>query len=358
MKRILKDLRLGIHTYEVGQTLTKKQFGAALERMRARGRVVPGGKGWRSCTLLDGRMPGLTVTLCPIWERNTYRVSIKVEPCRALGSHDPTELWQCSRRSYRELCERCDRYLEELGIPGGLDSMSVSRCDLTCDLVFTRQEYVNAYLRILKKACLIPGYRVSHFSGREKKAKDPGRADRCSHCIRCKQVSLLCYDKIDQLKMVGRCTEKLGGAAVLRLEAQLKRPALKRALRGAVPEDDLSLLKAAFAQTAPVLRVCLDRMFPCGGDHLRYEDAVSAVRKVKKEKLREQMGFLLRKMSDAATWNSAVRKLEAHDSTVDGRRLERIWKRFGELDVSPITLPNSSAIRRLPPLKAFLKAGA
>ena len=55
MKRILKDLRLGIHTYEVGQTLTKKQFGAALERMRARGRVVPGGKGWRSCTLLDGR---------------------------------------------------------------------------------------------------------------------------------------------------------------------------------------------------------------------------------------------------------------------------------------------------------------
>ena len=83
------------------------------------------------------------------------------------------------------------------------------------------------------------------FKANEKKAKAPSRANQRSYCIRCKQVSLLCCDKIDQLKMIDRCPHEL-------------------------------------------------------------EDAATVVQKIKKEIQRGQMLYLLRKMSDAATWDSAA----------------------------------------------------
>ena len=87
------------------------------------------------------------------------------------------------------------------------------------------------------------------FKVNEKKAKAPSQANQHAHCIRCKQVSLLCCDKIDQPKMVDRCPHEL-------------------------------------------------------------EDAATVGQKIKKEALRGQMLYPLRKMSDAATWDSAARKLE------------------------------------------------
>ena len=119
------------------------------------------------------------------------------------------------------------------------------------------------YLRILKKSHLIPGYRVDTFKACEKKAKDPNQANQHSHCIRCKQVSILCYDKIDQLKMIKRCPHELEDAAILRLEVQLKRPALKRVLGKKALENNTALLKAASDQVAEVIHSYLSRMFPC-----------------------------------------------------------------------------------------------
>ena len=220
----------GVHTFEVGQPLTKEQFTVALNLAHARGKLIHNKKGQESYVLLDQQMPGITVTLYPIHQRRTYRVNIKVEPCRVLGSDDPTALYQYSKKTFHKLQQLCDRYLEMLCIPGSIETMKVSRCDLTCNLGFPDQQYVDAYLRILKKSHMIPGYKADIFKTNEKKAKDPNQANQHSHCIRCKQASLLCYDKIDQLKMVGRCPRELEDAAILRLEVQLKRPALSGAV--------------------------------------------------------------------------------------------------------------------------------
>lgn len=225
--------------------------------------------------LLDKSMPGMTVTLYPIRSCNTYRVNIKIEPCRVLGSDDPTELYRYSKKPYHKLREISDLYLAELHIPGGIDAVAISRCNLTCNLVFAHQDYVDTYLRILKKSRLIPDYKAVRFSRHEKKAKDPKRANKHSYCIRCSQAAFLCYDKIDQLKMVGRCAEELEGCSVLRLEAQLKRPALKRQLGKKAMQDNASILKAATAQAYSVVASFLARMFPCHSPHLRYEDIVA-----------------------------------------------------------------------------------
>ena len=278
-------------------------------------------------------MYGITVTLYPIHQRRTYRVNIKVEPCRLLGSNDPTTLYQYSKKSFHKLQQLCDRYQEGLCIPGSIETMKISRCDLTCNLGFPDQDYVDAYLRILKKSHLISGYRVDMFKANAKKAKDPKQANQHSYCIRCKQASLLCYDKIDQMKMAGRCPHELEDEAILRLEAQLKRPALKRALGKRTLEDNAALLKAASKQSVPIIKYYLNKIFPCSGTHLRYEDAVSVVQKIKKETLREQMLYLLRKVSDAATWDSAVRKLKEHYKDVPDKRIKKIYSKFDALDI-------------------------
>ena len=69
-------------------------------------------------------------------------------------------------------------------------------------------------------------------------------------------------------------------------------------------------------------------MFPCSGTHLQYEDAVSVVQKIKKETLREQMLYLLRKVSDAATWDSAARKLKEHYTDVTDKQIKKIYSKF------------------------------
>ena len=240
-------------------------------------------------------------------------------------------------------------YLEEMCIPGKLENIPFSRCDLTCNMVFCSQDYVDAYLRILKKSCLIPKYQVDHFKNNEKKAKDPQRANQHTYCIRCKQASFLCYDKINQLEMTGRCPERLDDLAILRLEAQLKRPSLKRALGKRALESNDKLLKTASGQADSVIRSYLNRMFPCSGTHLRYEDAVSAIRKVKKEKRREPMLSLLRKVSDSATLDNAARKLDVSD-----KKLKKLYEEFDKQGVNPITLPNSSSIAEIPPLNKLV----
>ena len=134
----------------------------------------------------------------------------------------------------------------------------------------------------------------------------------------------------------------------------MKRLSLKRALGKRALESNDKLLKTASGQADSVIRSYLNRMFPCSGTHLRYEDAVSAIRKVKKEKRREPMLSLLRKVSDSATLDNAVQKLKSYDTDVNDKKLKKIYAEFDKQDINPITLPNSSSIAEMPPLNKLL----
>ena len=139
--------------------------------------------------------------------------------------------------------------------------------------------------------------------------------------------------------MIGRCPKEWDDCFILRLEAQLKRPALKRHLDKETLEDNLSLLKAASKRALPVISSYLTRMFPCTAPHLRYEDAVYSVMKnVKKDRLREQMLFLLRKTSDGAGLDTAVQKWAKIYDIVGARKFHSLMKQFDKLHVNPITL--------------------
>ena len=75
------------------------------------------------------------------------------------------------------------------------------------------------------------------------------------------------------------------------------------------------------------------------------------VQKIKKETLREQMLYLLRKVSDAATWDSAVQNMRTQRyKNVSDKREKAIYSKFDALNINPITLPNSSSIKQVPSL--------
>ena len=120
--------------------------------------------------------------------------------------------------------------------------------------------------------------------------------------------------------MIGHCPDELEDAAILWLEAQLSRPALKRALGSQVLWHNSAFLKEASDEAITVINGYQNMMFPCDGIHLRYEDAVSAVLKIKKKAQQERMLYLLKKVSDTATLDSAAQKVKDHYTDVERKR--------------------------------------
>ena len=119
-------------------------------------------------------------------------------------------------------------------------------------------------------------------------------------------------------------------------------------------EDNPSLLKAALEHALPVISSYLTRIFPCTAPHLRYEDALySVMENVKKERLREQMLFLLRKTSDDAGLDTVAQKWAKTYNIVDARKFHSLMKQFDKLHVNPITLTNTDKTE-IPSLRTLI----
>ena len=78
----------------------------------------------------------------------------------------------------------------------------------------------------------------------------------------------------------------------------------------------------------------MERIFPCHAPHLRYEDAADEIRTVRKEALREQMLFLLKKTSGGAGLDTAVQKLKQAYKNVGDKQIQGIWIKLGVLSVA------------------------
>ena len=81
-------------------------------------------------------------------------------------------------------------------------------------------------------------------------------------------------------------------------------------------------------------------MYPFTGKAVLYAKAQELIRfKVKDTLLQKQMLYPLRKTSDSAGVSTAVQKLKEHFSDVNDRRKKKIFAKFDELGISPVTKP-------------------
>lgn len=346
------DLEYGIHTYSVEKVLTYKQYKKIKEMCLVSGKtkddsnILARTESYFYYGLVEH---GIKVYLFGL-SGEIYHLSIQIEPCRVLGILDPTALFRANKRHYKQLVKAVDTELKKLLVPGSIDGMKISRCDVTINVSFDDHNILSEYLRILKKGYVPKKFEVTKFQKGDGKAKDWESANQTSYCISGKNERFLIYDKIAQLKMIGRWNEGLANENILRLEAELQRKALKKYLGKTAMQSNQELLSAAMNKAQPIIRGYFRKMNLDCNAYLRYAEVVSQIKGARvSTKTQERMLYFLKKTSDGKNINSALEKTQDHCG-INRRQANQILKKFRQLGFSPVTLRNGSAIRELPPL--------
>ena len=343
----------GIHTYSISKELTNRQYQEIIQSASHYGRPYQSTwageeKSTAKRTYRFEKFPGVQLTLYNI-SKDEYnvgikRVTVQIEPCRLLGDRDPTTLFHPTKQNYGALLKRLGNVFATLSIPGEPDTMPLCRVDITENVFLDSPTMVQGYLHVLKKSLIPRDYKLEKF--REGKAKDIRRANQHSHCIKANHVTVLAYDKVDQLKMIGRGDELMDEKSILRIEVQMKR---KKFLQY-VSEDTVgnrAILKELYRQRQDIIGGYLKKMGLAYGNHFTYQSAVSWIgRSVKKPELRERMLFLLRKCSDRKNLTQAIKYLEEKGG-ISKKQIQCLLEKFQKIGVSPITLPSAYEITNL-----------
>jgi len=274
-----------------------------------------------------------------------------IHPLLVLGSKDRSKLYQPQKKSeYQKIVKKVDKLLKSIKVPCSIDKMKLYRVDVTANLTFNEGTVVDEYMRILKKSCLLPHYRLNFFRNKEHKVKDCKTANEHSHKQYCKSSAFFAYDKTAQLEMINAFPDTLVSKRVLRLEAQLRRRGMSKWLeKNGIDDSNWRILKKLGGCSEKILQWYLKRLQPATGAYVRYQDAVDIIKGVKHLKTRVRMLYLLRKASDSEILTAALAKLNEKYG-LSGNQCRHILKKFRNLGISPITLKNSSKFSELPPL--------
>lgn len=290
-------------------------------------------------------MQGVKLRISRI-EGSVWGLYVIVHPTLVLGEDDRSALYQASKPSYNKIVRAVDKMLKSVNVPLSLDEMSIYRPDVTTNLIFDDGRLVDEYIRILKKSKILPHYRVDYFRDKEKKAKDCKLANRHSHKQYCKSAAFFVYDKTAQLEMIDHFPDALIGKKVLRLEAQLRRSALKKWV-GKKPGNNWEIIRDIYKNGPKIINWYLKRLQP-SGNIVRYEDAVDLINGAKlKKKGKDRMLYLLRKTSDKDSLTNALEAL-TDQFGLNKNQCKTVLKKFIKLGISPITLKNSSELDELP----------
>ena len=343
----------GIHTYSISKELTNRQYQEIIQSASRCGRPYQSTwageeKSTAKRTYRFEKFSGVQLTLYDIskdeYNAGIKRVTVQIEPCRLLGDRDPTALFHPTKQNYGALLKRLGNVFASLSIRGEPDTMPLCRVDITENIFLDSPDMVQGYLHVLKKSLIPRDYKLEKFH--KGKAKDVHRANQHSHCLKTNHVTVLAYDKVDQLQMIGRGDELIDEKSILRIEVQMKRKKFLQYV-GEETVGNRAILKELYRQREVILEDYQKKMGLVYGDHFTYQNAVHRIeRNIKKPELRERMLLLLRKCSDRKNLTQAIRYLE-EEGGISRKQTQCLLEKFRKIGVSPITLPNAWEITYL-----------
>ena len=270
-------------------------------------------------------------------------ISFAVNPATLLeGSYQPLGLYQPTKANVSELQEQLASIMETIQLCDynpfvyTLDEsslsqldLSLSRMDLTADLYFDKSADIPSLIRLFRKS-MIP----RHYKRRELKGKEDHFFE-----LSTKKISFKIYDKIYELTQNDRCPQKYRDRKILRLEVSLKREAFLDRLNLGRKDDLYTMLKVGYDHIHDEINYFLDKLFPARGIHLPYPEAEKRIQECKLDSdTKEQMLFLLKKVSDGAGLDTAAQKWTKTYNIVNTRKFHSLMKQFDKLHVNPITL--------------------
>ena len=222
--------------------------------------------------------------------------------------------------------------------------ISLSRIDLTCDLVFDPTVDLTEIIRLFRKA-----YRPRYF--KEDYSSRKGQRIDKQYCYRIqnKQVAITVYDKSYDMVRKGYRKKDQKGNQILRIEVSLRREGYTRKL-GAKRIKGMSndeILCLAYDKLPHIMNSYLEKLFPCQGKHLPYEKAKAKIEtEIVDDAKKEQMLFLLKKASSDACLNVAAEKCMTRFG-ITKKVIKRLFKDFDKLDLNVLTFKKDSKIKNL-----------
>ena len=226
------------------------------------------------------------------------------------------------------------------------DRLSLGQVDVTANLWFDQDTQLEPLLRLFRKADVPNGFTRNK--------------EQAGFCINSGNVTIKAYDKLRELEDRGHLPKKLKNEVLLRVEISMKRGKFLKVLELDKDASLCEMLDTACRKAPKLINDYLEKLFPASAGHLRYDDAKQTIiDQVKKKKMRDQMLFLLDKTSDSDGLNRAIDLLNSKRAK-DGKKplqsveLSRIFKKFDDIGVNPITLPNKSTTDCIPNIRHML----
>lgn len=351
MKTIV-DTLIGIDTIRYYNILTNKQAGKTLDAISCLDSFFTetkddrrGKYSYRSEYFAE---QGIKIRVAKYGD-SPWGLYILLHPTLLLGDNDRSALYRPNKENYEELLDRASKVLKKAKVPYELEDMLINRVDITMNVIFKQKEYVDGYIRIIKKSPILPCYELDQFHKNEHKAKDPVKANKHSYIQRCKSAAYFIYNKRAQLLMIDKFPESLVDKYVLRFEAQLKGKAIKKWISADAWGNHYQVLQQGVKNGATIHKWYLKRLGLLAGDHLRYEDAVELVGNVRSKKTRNRMLDIMEALGyNKTNLTNVVKKLGLKHEAAN-----KAMKTFAKLGISPITVPNAED-RTLPCLSEIL----
>lgn len=343
----------GIHTVSFSKALTGEEYYQILHSAQKQGMRIHSADDYfaaaSSHTLLGYQKQGIVVYLSQP-KRAIYKAKLRIEPERVMGNSDPQALWQCQKGGWKRLVQAVDGLTGTLGLPS-LKEMTLSVLELTVNLVFPHQEYVDAYIQILKKGYLNSHYKRVWFDKHAGKAKNVQEANHHSCKVTCKQKSFFAYDKTAQLLMTQRI-DRLPDHWTLRMEVSLKREVIKKEF--GTNETDRHYLEHGSAQVRKLVRKFLKKLLLNEGSHLPYDEAIARVQQLRNQKTRQLAEQLIQLCSRKKSVDQAVKAMQ-EEYGIKRSTVDRVIKKLNRLNISPITIPIRRHAQPLPSLLTLLE---
>ena len=343
----------GIHTLSFSRALTGKAYHEILRAARKVGMPVEAQDDYFSDssihTLLGLQKRGIVIYLSRP-KRTVYMLKLRIEPERLLGNTNAQALWQCKRGEWKRLVKSADAPLQPMYIPS-LADMKLSIMELTANLSFPEQRYVDEYLGILKSGCVNAHYRRLYFDKHSGKAKNAAEANRHSYKVACKQKSLFVYDKTAQLLMTERIA-KLPDHRTLRIEVSLRREAIKKEFgKGCTVKE---YLEKGSKNAQKIVREFLKRLLLSEGQYYPYDEAIELVQQFKTEKTHQRAALLIQLCSRKKSLDQAIRAMRT-EYGVKRSLVERVIRKMEKIGLSPLTIPIRRHAQPLPSLLSLLE---
>lgn len=345
--------RIALHTFQLVKVLTNKASKKLISRLykesKEQYRVFEKQNDADNKQVICNRYAGKGIVI-KVRVSGSFpdSIELRVNPIKLLGyKHPSTMTFMPSPLELNKLENAVNEILKEMQLPFEFADMSISRIDSCCDFFFYDQDYVDLYLKVIKKGLLPTNYRRTYFS--KKKHDDAKEMNKHSFRIHCKEVTITAYDKVFEVKHEDILEPDNNPYPTLRIEVSVKRTTIVKKMnkKESIQHDNKTLLLEQYRMSRELVCYYIDRINWAAERYVSYEVAELIIDESRfSAKVRQRMKYLLRKTSDSDNISNAIEKLKSKFGLKAGG-IKTIKTNFDKLNISPITLPNRSEVKIL-----------